>query len=135
MAASTGIDGRKRKMQRGGEEKSRSSPVIIPAACGRRQNRVAAHRAGALLAYSRGGRTDDTGLHGTCCCRKDRVPSSVFCGSTDEHGWGKISPAATVDETVGWLVPRKDLVGTLQVLLRTRRLQMSRALPAGSGSR
>jgi len=35
----------------------------------------------------------------------------------------------TVEETGGWLVPRKELVGTLQVLLQARRLQVACTLP------
>jgi hypothetical protein len=37
--------------------------------------------------------------------------------------------ATTVGEDGVWLLPRKELVGTLQVLLQTRRLLIPRELP------
>jgi hypothetical protein len=38
--------------------------------------------------------------------------------------------SAVVPDGAGWHVPKKDLVGVLQVLLQSRRLQVARSLPS-----
>jgi hypothetical protein len=39
---------------------------------------------------------------------------------------------AAIADGAGWHVPKKELVGVLQVLLQTRRLQVARRLPMAS---